>query len=130
MKKRVCLLCSILCVMCLLLGCGSSDSSSNASITDDWQLIEMTVNGKTEKLKKGIPADSPSLAPQFSCTDGTNFTFSLNGKSHSGTLTEANGVYTLNYKDGGKTMEAKISGNRMTITIVGSDSMELIFETK
>lgn len=127
MKKKVCLLCSILCVMCLLVGCDSSGSSGNASITDNWQLVEWTVNGKTEKFKD-IPPDS--LSPQFSCTDGTNFTFSLKGKGHSGTLTESEGVYTLTYNDTFKKMEARISGNRMTITMADSDVMELIFETK
>ncbi|MDE6025669.1 MAG: hypothetical protein K2G45_09460 [Lachnospiraceae bacterium] len=127
MNKKIRLLCSILCVMCLLVGCGSSGSSGNVSITDDWQLVEMTVNGKTEKFKDVSP---DSLAPQFSCTDGTNFTFSSNGKSHSGTLTELEGVYTLNYNDGTKTMKAKISGNRLTLTMADSDAMKLIFETK
>lgn len=149
MKKKVCLLCSILCVMFLFWGCGSSDSSENASITDDWQfvlvhrlalkitgnalitdnwqILIMTVNGKTVTYE-GIPVDS--FAPEFSCSDGINFTFSLKGKSHSGTLTESGGVYTLNYKDTTKTMKAKISGNRMTITIADSNAMKLIFETK
>lgn len=118
--------------MCLLLGCGSSDFSGNASITDDWKLVQYTVNGKTEK-GEDIPFDSPLLldrSPSFSCTDGTNFTFSNNGKSHSGTLTESEDGYILNYNDKTKQMEAKISGNRMTIHIVGKDSVEFIFETK
>lgn len=126
MKKNVCLLCSMLCVMFLLWGCGSSDSSGDASITEDWQLVEMTVKGTTTKCED-MPFDS--LAPSFSCTDGTNFTFSSNGKSHSGTLTESKGVYTLNFDDTDSKMEAEISGNRMTISIVGGSS-EFIFETK
>lgn len=126
MKKKVCLLCSLLCVLCLLWGCGSADSSGDASITDDWQLVEMTHTGTTTKYE-----DLPKgYEPTFSCTDGIHFTFSQNGKSHSGTLTESEGVYTLNYDDTAKKMEAKISGNRMTITIVGSDSTEFVFEAK
>lgn len=126
MKKKVCLLCSILCVLFLFWGCGSSDSSENASITDDWQLIEMTHKGTTKKYEE-LPKN---LAPTFSCTDGTNFVFSLNGKSHSGTLVELEDGYMLNYDDATAKMKTKISGNRMTITIVGSDSTEFIFETK
>lgn len=131
MKKNVCLLCSVLCVMYLLWGCGSSDSSGNASITDDWKCVECEVDGK-RTTDEAISFDNPLLlgrSPSFSCTDGTNFTFSLNGKNHSGTLTESEGVYTLNYNDTTKKMEAQISGNRMTINVVGS-SAKFVFETK
>ena len=120
-----------LCVVCLLWGCGSSDSSGNASITDDWKCVEVEVNGK-RVTDETISFDNPLLlgrSSSFSCTDGTNFTLSVNGKSHSGTLTESEGVYTLNFDDSTKKMEAQISGNRMTINIVGSSS-KFVFETK
>lgn len=70
-----------------------------------------------------------SIDPHFSCTDGKNFVFSLNGKDRTGTLTESGGVYTLVLDDSAKNMEAKISGNKMTITIVGT-SAYFIFEAK
>lgn len=49
-------------------------------------------------------------APQFSCTDGTNFTFTNNGKAHTGTLEKSGEKYILHYSDSNKTMEATISG--------------------
>ena len=69
-------------------------------------------------------------APQFSCTDGTNFTFTNNGKAHTGTLEKSGEKYILHYSDSNKTMEATISGKQMTIVISRSDSMRLVFETK
>ena len=69
-------------------------------------------------------------APQFSCADGTNFTFTNSGKAHTGTLEKSGEKYILHYSDSNKTMEATISGKQMTIVISGSDSMRLVFETK
>ena len=61
---------------------------------------------------------------------GTNFTFTNNGKAHTGTLEKSGEKYILHYSDSNKTMEATISGKQMTIVISGSDSMRLVFETK
>ena len=71
-----------------------------------------------------------ATAPKFSCTDGTNFTFTNNGIAHTGTLEKSGEKYILHYSDSNKTMEATISGKQMTILISGSDSMRLVFETK
>ncbi|MGN0155041.1 MAG: hypothetical protein ACI4A3_11375 [Lachnospiraceae bacterium] len=106
-----------------LCACGSSE---NADITSSWTLVEMSVSGKTTTYDI-IPVTS--IDPHFSCTDGKNFTFSSNGKTHTGTLTESNGIYTLDLNDSNRNMEAKISGNKMTISIVGT-SAYFVFETK
>lgn len=44
-------------------------------------------------------------------------------------LTESEDVYLLNYDDTDSKMEAVISGDRMTISVVGG-TLEFIFETK
>jgi hypothetical protein len=109
-----------------LAACGGSDSK-NAKITSAWSIVEMTVNGKSMTYDD---SNRDAKAPQFSCTDGTNFTFTNNGKAHTGTLEKSGEKYILHYSDSSKTMEATISGKQMTIVISGSDSMRLVFETK
>lgn len=126
MKRKISLITAI---MVIVIGCFSacgSSSSEDVDITASWTLVEMTVSGKTVSYEQ-IPADS--LAPQFSCSDGKNFTFTSNGKIHTGTLTESNGVYTLNYDDTDAKMEAVISGEKMTISVVGGTST-FVFEAK
>lgn len=127
MKKRV-LFIAVIMVMALscLCSCGSSGNSGNADITSKWKIIEMGSSGKKTTYDI-IPVTS--IDPHFSCTDGKNFTFSLNGKDHTGTLTESGGVYILDLDDSDKNMEAKISGNKMTLSIVGT-SAYFIFEAK
>lgn len=127
MKKRV-LFIAVIMVMALscLCGCGSSSGSGNAAITSKWKIIEMGLSGKKTTYDI-IPVTS--IDPHFSCTDGKNFIFSLNGKDRKGTLTGSDGVYILDLDDSDKNMEAKISGNKMTVTIVGT-SAYFIFEAK
>jgi lipopolysaccharide export system protein LptA len=109
-----------------LAACGGA-GSKNAKITSAWSIVEMTVNGKSMTYDD---SNRDAKAPQFSCTDGTNFTFTNNGKAHTGTLEKSGEKYILHYSDSNKTMEATISGKQMTIVISGSDSMRLVFETK
>ena len=109
-----------------LAACGGA-GSQNAKITSAWSIVEMTVNGKSMTYDD---SNRDAKAPQFSCTDGTNFTFTNNGKAHTGTLEKSGEKYILHYSDSSKTMEATISGKQMTIVISGSDSMRLVFETK
>ena len=90
-------------------------------------VVEMTVNGKSMTYDD---SNRDAKAPQFSCADGTNFTFTNSGKAHTGTLEKSGEKYILHYSDSNKTMEATISGKQMTIVISGSDSMRLVFETK
>ena len=108
MKRRLLCVVMVVAMALCLAACGGSDSK-NAKITSAWSIVEMTVNGKSMTYDD---SNRDAKAPQFSCADGTNFTFTNNGKAHTGTL------------------EATISGKQMTIVISGSDSMRLVFETK
>lgn len=130
MKNKI-LLFAVMAVMVLgcLCACGSSGNgadTSDADITSSWKLVEMTVSGKTERYDN-FP-DIGGRAPKFSCTDGKNFTFTLNGKSHTGTLTESDGVYTLNLSDSKAKMEAVISGNKLTLSLADGAGI-IVFET-
>ena len=110
MKRRLLCVVMVVAMALCLAACGGADSK-NAKITYD-------------------DSNRDAKAPQFSCTDGTNFTFTNNGKAHTGTLEKSGEKYILHYSDSNKTMEATISGKQMTIVISGSDSMRLVFETK
>ncbi|MCI5904468.1 MAG: hypothetical protein MRZ61_04940 [Oscillospiraceae bacterium] len=127
MKRRL-LFIAVIVAMTLscLCGCSSSAGSAQATITSKWEIIETGLSGKKVTYDV-IPVTS--IDPHFSCSDGKNFKFSMNGKDHTGTLTGSNGVYTLDLDDSEKNMEAKISGNKMTVTIVGT-SAYFIFEAK
>lgn len=119
MKNKV-LLIAVMMVMVFgcLCACGNSEKAGNisdADITSSWKLVEMTISGKTERYDQ-FP-DLSGRAPEFSCTDGKNFTFKLNGKTHTGTLTESDGVYSLNLSDSKAKMEAVISGNKLTLSL-------------
>lgn len=127
MRKRV-LFIAVIMLMALscLCGCGSSEKSGNADITSKWKIIEMGYSG-SKTTYDVIPVTS--IDPHFSCTDGEHFTFTLNKKEHTGTVTGSNGVYTLTLDDTSKNWEARISGDKMTISVVGS-SVYFIFEAK
>ena len=124
MKRRVLCVVMVVAMALCLAACGGA-GPKNAKITSAWSIVEMTVNGKSMTYDD---SNRDAKAPQFSCTDGTNFT--NNGKAHTGTLEKSGEKYILHYSDSNKTMEATISGKQMTIVISGSDSMRLVFETK
>ena len=126
MKRRVLCVVMVVAMALCLAACGGA-GPKNAKITSAWSIVEMTVNGKPMTYDD---SNRDAKAPQFSCTDGTNFTFTNNGKAHTGTLEKSGEKYFLHYSDSNKTMEATISGKQMTIVISGSDSMRLVFETK
>ncbi len=126
MKRRLLCVVMVVAMALCLAACGGADSK-NAKITSTWSIVEMTAHGKTMTYDD---SNRSAKVPQFSCTDGTNFTFTTNGESHTGTLEKSGEKYILHYSDSNKTMEATISGKQMTIVITGSDSMRLVFETK
>lgn len=125
MRKKIVSVVMILILVFCMTACGSS--SKGAKITSTWKLVEFTVNGKTITYSGSTIDD---YAPNFSSKDGKTFVFSSNGKSHTGILEKNGDKYILNYDDTTKQMEATISGDSMTIVIVGSDSMKLVFEAE
>ncbi|MGN1305013.1 MAG: lipocalin family protein [Oscillospiraceae bacterium] len=124
MKRIILFAAAFVMVLCCLCACGEK---TPPDITSKWKLYEMTTAEKSTKFDV-LPAGS--LAPKFSSKDGKSFTFSLNGKTHTGTLTENNGVYTLDFDDTTKTMEATISGDTLTLRIVGVDKIKMVFKAK
>ncbi|MGN0553634.1 MAG: hypothetical protein ACI4I1_09635 [Oscillospiraceae bacterium] len=122
MKKIILVAVSLIMVLCCLCSCGEAKT---ADITSSWKLESMTLNGKTDS--DTLLSLDPK-APKFSCKDGKNVIFSLNGKTHNGTLTESGGVYFIDYDDTYKTMEARISGDKLIIKLKDSDKMELVFK--
>lgn len=82
MKRRVLCVVMVVAMALCLAACGGA-GPKNAKITSAWSIVEMTVNGKSMTYDD---SNRDAKAPQFSCTDGTNFTFTNNGKAHTGTL--------------------------------------------
>lgn len=123
--KKLILAAVLITVFCCLCSCGNS--AKNADITSEWKIEQMTVNGKTVS---GASLQLDSVAPEFSCKDGKNVTFTLNGKTHNGTVTENNGVYLIDFDDSAKDMEARIRNGRLVMKIKDSDTIELIFKLK
>lgn len=123
MKRMIIVAAVLITVLCAFCACGET----TADITSSWVIKQMTVNGKKFDYTL-IPIDSK--APAFSCSDGKNLTFSLNGKKHNGTLAENGGVYTIEFEDSAKDMEAIITNNKLILKIKDSDSMELVFKLK
>lgn len=124
MKKLILVAAVLITVLCCLCACGETQ---NAVITSPWKAEEITVKGDTMHFGS---LTTDKKAPAFSCTDGKSFTFTLNEKEHTGTLVENNGVYTLSFDDTYKTMEARISDNKLILTVKDSDDIEIVFKAK
>ena len=125
MKKIIIFASAVLVMLCCLCSCGNA--AKNADIASEWKIEQMTVNGKTVS---GASLQLDSNGPKFSCKDGKNVTFALNGKTHNGTVTENNGVYLIAFDDSAKEMEARIGNGRLVMKIKDSDTIELIFKLK
>lgn len=125
MKKIIIFASAILIMLCCLCSCGNSPKT--AYITSEWKIEQMTVNGKT---MADALLQLDSNAPKFSCTDGKNVTFTLNGKTHNGTVTENSGVYLIAFNDSAKEMEARIENSKLVMKIKDSDTIELVFKLK
>lgn len=123
MKRVIVVTAVLITVICAFCACGGAV----ADITSSWVIEQMTVNGKKFDYTL-IPIDTK--APAFSCSDGKNLTFSLNGKKHNGTLTESGGVYTVEFDDSAKDMEARIENNKLILKTKDSDNIELVFKLK
>lgn len=125
MRKKIISVVMMLILAFCMTACGSSPKGDK--ITSSWKLVEFTMNGETITYTDSTRDD---FAPKFSSKDGKTFVFDFNGKRHTGTLEKNGDKYILNYDDTAKQMEATISGDSMTIVIVGSDSMKLVFEAE
>lgn len=126
MKRIIALVLTVGTLLLMVAGCGSDNRDydcEDAPINSTWVLDEMTINGKTTTNKNDLEDET---APQFLVYEGNEFVFKINGDMHFGTLTSEDGVYTLNYDDTDNIMEARITGNVLSITIPGTGT-EMIF---
>lgn len=125
MKKIILAAAALFMVLCCLCSCG--EKTQTPDITSSWKIESMTVNGKT--TSDALLSIDPK-SPKISCKDGKKLTFSMNGKTHNGIVTESGGVYSIDFDDTTKSMEARISGDKLILKIKDSDKMELVFKLK
>lgn len=108
-------------IMCLFVGCGGKDK---LSIERDWVFESLDLNGQ------GLSAsvlESLGGCPTFE-TDGERFTYTDNGKSHSGTIRQNGDIYVLDLdKSDTTTMEAVVSGDELTITMTNSAGTMILY---
>ena len=141
MKKRICLL-FVFVFLVILSGCSPADlippdpreDMSNDPITQEWKIIEYTVNGETVVLEDDpaiVNVMMASKQPAFSCTDGVNCTFSVNGKSKDGTVSKDGDEYTITFPDPkSSSLKGTIDeNNQLTLEIVGKTAV-MVFEAK
>lgn len=111
LKKILCL--ASLMMMVFLVGC-KKETLDVADLQHDWQFVEMEAAGEVTPHTPGLESKEPAV--KF---DGSTVEFSLNGKSHSGTVKAGSESYDITYSDGSKAQVAKLSddGNTLTISI-------------
>lgn len=115
-----------------LLACGKT--VGDAPITSKWKVTELNVNGKVTSLTGAwavYDKINGTKVPEFE-SDGTNFTFSMSGKTHPGTVVKNGDVYELywtNPNSNSPTMStATISGDTMVIEL--KDNIQVTFKAK
>ncbi|MBQ9936257.1 MAG: hypothetical protein IJO70_10460 [Lachnospiraceae bacterium] len=112
MKKLLCI--ASLMLMVFLVGCKEEKKLDIADLQYDWQFVEMEAAGVVTPHTSGLESKEPAV--KF---DGSTVEFSLNGKSHTGTVKSGAESYDITYSDGSKAQVAKLSndGNTLTISI-------------
>ncbi len=102
---------------------------SNSAISDNWELVEYTVNGQTVKAEN-LSSEEREISPSFVCKDGKNCVVSLNRKDHKGHVTYLEkGKYSISFDDTDQGMTAHISGKKLTL-INDSKTVTIVFEDK
>lgn len=136
----------ISCALCFgTVACGNEgvNNSADASMTvaktteaqpiealmQDWKLVQFTVKGETTKASELTKNELETMAPRFSCSDGTHVVFRNSNKAHNGTVREENGKYAITYDDTYQAMIATVSGDRLTL-VNEKGTLEIIFEVR
>ncbi len=121
-KKLLCI--ASLMMMVFLVGCKEEKKLDVADLQYDWEFVEMEAAGVITPHTPGLESKEPAV--KF---DGSTVEFSLNGKSHTGTVKASSENYDITYSDGSKAQVAKLSndGNILTITV---ESLEMHFRFK
>ena len=128
MKKRLLLVCCVLCMVLGLCACGDK-KSSDAAITSTWKVTEITTNGETRRAED-FTSDAKDILPAITCNDESSCVFSVNGKSHNGKLEKiSDNHYTIIYDDTDVTMDAQINGKVLTVES-SNGTVKVVFETE
>ena len=116
-----------------LFACGSY--SGDAPITAKWKVTQINNHGTVTDMTGAwqvVDAVSGTKVPEFT-SDGNNFTFSMSGKDHNGTLVQNGDIYELywdntNNTNSPKMSTAKITGNVLEVEL--KDGIVVTFEAK
>lgn len=133
MKKKIL---NVFCIVILLMLCGCEghrvDENGNAVITSNWKYIESTVNGNTVNYENESPLVKIFVAPaspEFKSSNGVDCVFSINKRKHTGTMTEQDGKYIIDFDDSYKNMIAEIDGDLLTLRSENGN-VEVVFRAK
>ena len=118
MKKSLLLVCTLVLMVLTLCACGKKEednySGPDKDITSNWDFTELESGGTVSKREDFKRVDKDDL-PVFTCTDGTNCEFKINGQAHKGMVTKEGDVYNIKFDDTEATMTGVISGNKLTL---------------
>lgn len=118
LKRLILVVCSLVVMALALCGCGKSEeeeyTGEDVAITSNWSFTELESGGKTSTIDDFNLVDKNDL-PMFTCSDGTNCEFKINGSSHKGVISEKDGGYYIEFDDTKATMTGVIKGNKLTI---------------
>lgn len=115
---------ALMIILSLVLFCGCAPKE-NVPITSEWRATRIIFNGETTHLT----FTDDDVIPKFT-TDGNNFTFSFDGKSHSGILVQSGSSYELDFDDV-ESFFGTVEGDRLSITVPYSESnIVFVFKAK
>lgn len=112
-----------------LSACGKEiDDQGRTLISSEWKPVEFTVRGTTTEYNPLYFWEKGKF-PEFECDDGSTCTMTVNGKSHTGTVTEEeDGTYTIVFGDSDRHLIGVIDDDVLTIT-TDNDAVSFVFET-
>ena len=120
-------------ILIMMTGCGTKvDSDGNYSINSKWKLTEFAFDGNRTVLANDpeiVNKMTEDAQPKFECTNNKNCKFTLNGKTHNGTVSREGDGYRITFDDSYKPFLANIDGNKLTLTNENK-KVEIIFEAE
>lgn len=117
-----------------LMACGAKNTG-DAPITSKWKVTTINNNGTiTDMTGIWVIVDAVNKVktPEFT-SDGTNFTFSMSGKDHKGTLVQNGNTYELHWDNnsnpnGPAVSKATITGNILEVEL--KEGIVVTFEAR
>lgn len=117
-RKNILALSSLLIMVLALCACGKSEedeyTGEDVAITSSWSFTQLESGGEVSKREDFKRVDESDL-PVFTCSDGTNCEFKINGQGHKGVISEENGQYNIEFDDTEATMTGVIKGNKLSL---------------